>query len=191
VTEVTDRGEGTPATELLQDFVNTREPQVGADALGDPAALTAWLERRGLAPAGTRLGAHHLELATSVREGLREVFMSNAGHEPDRLAVEGLNRVLAEFPVSLRLDGDSFVLEATAPDPLAGFLAQVADAIRQCHEDGTWQRLKVCARDTCRWAFYDASRNKVRRWCSMAGCGNHVKMKRAYARRVGSDGRSG
>ncbi|WP_454085637.1 CGNR zinc finger domain-containing protein [Georgenia sp. Marseille-Q6866] len=56
-------------------------------------------------------------------------------------------------------------------------------AIRCSAQDGTWTRLKVCARDTCRWAFYDASRNQARRWCSMAGCGNHVKMKRAYAAR--------
>jgi predicted RNA-binding Zn ribbon-like protein len=41
----------------------------------------------------------------------------------------------------------------------------------------------VCDRDTCRWAFYDASRNQARRWCSMAGCGNHIKMHRAYAAR--------
>ena len=43
-----------------------------------------------------------------------------------------------------------------------------------------WARLKVCARDSCRWAFYDASRNRSGRWCSMAGCGNIVKMRRAH-----------
>ncbi|MFI2651942.1 CGNR zinc finger domain-containing protein [Micromonospora fulviviridis] len=43
----------------------------------------------------------------------------------------------------------------------------------------------MCDRDTCRWAYYDASRNQARRWCSMAGCGNHVKMRRAYAVRRG------
>ena len=43
-----------------------------------------------------------------------------------------------------------------------------------------WTRLKVCARDSCRWAFYDTSRNRSGRWCSMAGCGNIVKMRRAY-----------
>lgn len=58
-------------------------------------------------------------------------------------------------------------------------------AIRQAAEDGTWTRLKVCARDTCRWAYYDSSRNQARRWCSMAGCGTYIKMKRAYAVRTG------
>ena len=74
-------------------------------------------------------------------------------------------------------------LVSTRTDPVGQALGQLLDAVRQTSQDGTWPRLKVCARDTCRWAFYDASRNQVRRWCSMAGCGNHVKMKRAYATR--------
>ncbi len=41
--------------------------------------------------------------------------------------------------------------------------------------------VKVCDRASCRWACYDTSSNQGRRWCSMAGCGNQVKMRRAYA----------
>ena len=41
--------------------------------------------------------------------------------------------------------------------------------------DGTWGRLKACAEDGCRWAFYDASRNQSGRWCSMAVCGNRPR----------------
>jgi len=26
--------------------------------------------------------------------------------------------------------------------------------------DGTWSRFKVCGNDTCRWAFYDRSKNR-------------------------------
>ncbi|WP_198671650.1 CGNR zinc finger domain-containing protein [Desertihabitans aurantiacus] len=44
----------------------------------------------------------------------------------------------------------------------------------------------MCARDSCRWAFDDASRNQVRRWCSMAGCGNHIKMQRRRGDATGS-----
>ncbi len=58
------------------------------------------------------------------------------------------------------------------------------DAIRASTAAGEWERLKVCARDTCRWAFYDASRNHARRWCSMAGCGNYVKMRRRAGERA-------
>ncbi|WP_372495190.1 CGNR zinc finger domain-containing protein [Micromonospora phytophila] len=68
--------------------------------------------------------------------------------------------------------------------PLHRALAGLVDAIRQSAEEGSRPRLKVCARDTCRWAYYDASRNQARRWCSMAGCGNYIKMRRAYPART-------
>lgn len=40
-----------------------------------------------------------------------------------------------------------------------------------------WTRLKVCVNDTCRWAFYDHSRARTGRWCSMQNCGNQAKQK--------------
>jgi predicted RNA-binding Zn ribbon-like protein len=42
--------------------------------------------------------------------------------------------------------------------------------------DGTWSRMKACRNDTCHWAFYDASRNRSGKWCSMAICGNRAKV---------------
>ncbi|MBW3563024.1 MAG: CGNR zinc finger domain-containing protein, partial [Actinobacteria bacterium] len=38
------------------------------------------------------------------------------------------------------------------------------------------ERLKVCRSDTCRWAFYDSSRNRSGKWCDMAVCGNRTKV---------------
>jgi predicted RNA-binding Zn ribbon-like protein len=40
---------------------------------------------------------------------------------------------------------------------------------------GEWPRIKVCGSPDCRWAFVDATRNRSRRWCDMAGCGNRAK----------------
>jgi len=50
---------------------------------------------------------------------------------------------------------------------------------------GNWSRLKVCANETCQLAFYDSSRNRSGRWCSMATCGNRMKG-RAYRQRHGA-----
>jgi predicted RNA-binding Zn ribbon-like protein len=176
--------EGTAATTLLRDFVNTREPQIGADELTSPQALAAWLEARDLVAGSTELEDAHLEHAVAVREGLRALLMTHAGHEADAEAVDALNHVFAGLPLGLAFDAGGYALVPAGTSPLARPLARIADAIRVSSEDGTWQRLKVCARESCRWAFYDASRNKVRRWCSMSGCGNHIKMQRAYARRT-------
>ena len=184
-----DDGEVSAAVGLLRDFVNTREPQVGTEELSTPDALRDWCLARGLVPAGTTLQTADLERALDFREGLRAVLMAHAGHDPDPAALQRLNQLLAQLPLGLRFDGEGYRLTPLGDEPVAHAFAELADAVRQCSEDQTWQRLKVCARDSCRWAFYDASRNRVRRWCSMAGCGNHVKMKRAYARRTGASGR--
>jgi predicted RNA-binding Zn ribbon-like protein len=178
------RFDGPPAARLLRDFVNTREPQVGTDELATPAAVAAWFAAHGMSPGP--LEARDVGLVVDLREGLRALFLGHAGHDLDVPAVDRINQVLAQFPARLELGPDSCVVRAGTTGPLAGPVAGIADAVRHCREDGSWPRLKACARDTCRWVFHDASRNQARRWCSMEGCGNHVKMKRAYARRTSS-----
>jgi predicted RNA-binding Zn ribbon-like protein len=49
---------------------------------------------------------------------------------------------------------------------------------------GTFQRLKVCANEACQLTFFDSSKNRSGRWCSMSRCGNRMKG-RAYRRRQG------
>jgi predicted RNA-binding Zn ribbon-like protein len=45
-------------------------------------------------------------------------------------------------------------------------------------------RLKLCRH--CRWVFLDTSRNRSRRWCSMAHCGTDAKVRQLRARRAES-----
>lgn len=47
-------------------------------------------------------------------------------------------------------------------------------------------RLKQCR--NCRWLFLDASRNRSRRWCSMAHCGTEAKVAATRSRRRSSRG---
>ena len=47
---------------------------------------------------------------------------------------------------------------------------------------GTWERFKVCRSDTCRWAFYDHSKNGRSCWCSMRVCGSRQKARTYRAR---------
>ncbi|TDC40406.1 zf-CGNR multi-domain protein [Micromonospora sp. 15K316] len=172
-----------PAVRLVRDFVNTYEPQVDEESLTTPDRLRDWFAERQLIPTDTRLGPADLALAVTIREGLRAVLLGHAGHRADPTAVARLDEALAAVPVRVTLAGGGPHLHAADDTAAARALAQVVDAIRQCAQDQTWARLKVCDRDTCRWAYYDASRNQARRWCSMAGCGNYVKMRRAYAAR--------
>ncbi|WP_210767789.1 CGNR zinc finger domain-containing protein [Cellulomonas humilata] len=43
-------------------------------------------------------------------------------------------------------------------------------------------RLKACANPDCQWVYYDGSRNRSGRWCSMTECGDVMKA-RAYRQR--------
>jgi predicted RNA-binding Zn ribbon-like protein len=174
-----------PAALLVRDFVNTYEPQVDDESLTTPDALRDWLVQRRLLPGDAHLRPADLGLAVAVREGLRAVLLGHAGHAADPAATAALDRVLADVPVRVTVDGGGFRLVAVRDAAFDTAMAGLLDAVRQCREEHTWTRLKVCDRATCRWAYYDASRNQARRWCSMAGCGNYVKMRRAYAARTG------
>jgi predicted RNA-binding Zn ribbon-like protein len=47
---------------------------------------------------------------------------------------------------------------------------------------GPLDRVKACA--LCQYLFIDRSKNRSRRWCSMAACGTTEKMRRYTARRA-------
>jgi predicted RNA-binding Zn ribbon-like protein len=184
--EIGGTGTGTVpgAAGLLRDFVNTAEPEVDGEDLDGPEALARWCVAHGLLDAGARLTADDVATAVAVREGLRGVLQAHAGHEVPAGATTALEAALDRVPVRAAFDdaGD-LRLRPAADRPIAHVVAGLLDAVRQATADGTWSRLKVCARDSCRWAFYDASRNRSGRWCSMAGCGNVVKMQRSRVRR--------
>jgi predicted RNA-binding Zn ribbon-like protein len=177
------------AARLLRDFVNTAEPQTGGEELASPDALATWAASHGLLPAGARLRAGDLADGIAVREGLRAVLQAHAGHDAPSAPLDALDDVLGRVALRAGFDASGDLrLGAAADDALAALVAGLLDAARRAAEDGSWARLKVCAKDSCRWAFYDTSRNRSARWCSMAGCGNQVKMQRAHARRRGSSG---
>jgi predicted RNA-binding Zn ribbon-like protein len=46
-------------------------------------------------------------------------------------------------------------------------------------------RLKQCGRHPCGWLFLDRTKNRSRRWCSSAECGNLTRVQRYRARRRG------
>jgi predicted RNA-binding Zn ribbon-like protein len=180
-----------PAARLVRDFVNTYEPQTGEESWDSTGALRSWLIGERLVPDDAAGEDPELATAVAVREGLRNILLAHAGHEPDPAAVVSLGTTLAELPVRVDLGPGGFRLVGTRTDLLGQALGRLLDAVRESTEDGSWPRLKVCARDTCRWAYYDASRNQVRRWCSMAGCGNYVKMRRASTARKSRAGVGG
>jgi len=58
----------------------------------------------------------------------------------------------------------------------------VAIAAAELLASGPLDRVKKCEDGRCGWLFLDTSRNRSRRWCDMADCGNRAKARRYYRR---------
>ncbi|HNM12651.1 MAG TPA: CGNR zinc finger domain-containing protein, partial [Mycobacterium sp.] len=82
-----------------------------------------------------------------------------------------------------RLDDDGTVRVDPVADAQAGRLLALLLVVAEAQRDGTWQHLKACGNEDCRWAFYDRSRNHGGTWCDMATCGNKLKNREFRARR--------
>jgi predicted RNA-binding Zn ribbon-like protein len=65
---------------------------------------------------------------------------------------------------------------------LGWLLAAVARSAAEIIAEGARARLRHCANPNCGLFFYDNSRTRRRRWCSMAVCGNRSKVA-AFARK--------
>jgi predicted RNA-binding Zn ribbon-like protein len=167
------------AARLVRDFVNTYEPQIDEESLTSSRSLAQWLADQGLVRAGVRLTTTDLATAIAFREGLRAVLLGHANHPTGPEPLQRLEEVLTEIPVRLSFASGSPRLVPAGKRPLDRALAGLVEAIRQCTEEGIWGRLKACDRDTCLWAYYDASRNQARRWCMMSTCGSVIKTRRA------------
>ena len=162
----------------MRDFVNTVEWQVDVDQWESPADVESWFAQK----AGTVLSdvsASDLLLLRGLREGLRALLLMNAGHAPLATSIDELNDALGRVPVRLEFDGSGRLrIGSNAGSVIAMAFALILDAVDVARVDGSWSRVKACSRDSCRWAYWDGSRNFSARWCSMAGCGNYVKMRR-------------
>lgn len=159
--------------ELARNFLNSVDIEAGKDDFASPQALAEWLDARGLLPPGRRLDDRDLADAIELRETLRDVLEGNAGHPVAPGAAARLDRIAAGVPLRAQFaDGPRLEPGRGADAPAtAWLLAAVYEAMAR----GTWPRLKVCRNDTCRWAFYDSSRNRSGTWCTMAICGNRTK----------------
>jgi predicted RNA-binding Zn ribbon-like protein len=182
---------------LVQEFVNTLDVEAGTDGLSSPAALTSWLGERDLAVAAQPPATDaDLRQAIAIREGLREVLLTHVrGEHPHAsglatTALAGLRLAVAALTTRLMITDDGAVFTAPAGQGSARGLAALMLIAADAAATGTWQRLKVCSADDCRWAFYDRSPTMSGCWCSMAVCGSRAKS-RAFRRRAASGARRG
>jgi predicted RNA-binding Zn ribbon-like protein len=175
----------------VQEFVNTIDVEDGIDQLADPGRLRAWLAGRELLASGARLGGADLQRAVELREALRSLLRANAGHGLDPEAVATLNRVGRDARLLVHVGGDGRASLEPEPGGVEQAVARLLAIVYTAMTDGTWARLKACRNDECQWAFYDHSKNRSGRWCTMEECGNAMKARTYRSRRSASSGAAG
>jgi predicted RNA-binding Zn ribbon-like protein len=165
----------TTETDLLLDFVNTRDLRPAHDAFDSPTALAVWLEERGLLQPGARVTRADVVFARDVREAIRQLLLAhNDCAVEDVVPLAVLDVAAKRGRLAARFANGSVRLEPTAPG-VAGAVGQILGCVADAMADGTWGRLKACRADDCQWGYLDSAKNHSRAWCSMSSCGNRAK----------------
>ena len=169
---------------LIQTFVNTADLQPGSEELKDPDTLQGWLVAKGLLEAGLSVDDSDLQHALAVREAMRGVIGGNSGYPVYPVDLATLNEAAIASRLRMRfVPGGRVRLEPEASGAV-GAIGRLVATLYAAMQAEDWERLKVCDSETCRWVFFDRSRNHSSRWCTMASCGNREKARRFRQKRA-------
>lgn len=164
-----------PSVELLIGFLNSRNRLRDEEQLDAPDVASAWLAAAGH-PVGVP-STTELERLRGLREALRELIARGGGHE-QATAVQELDRRVRDVSFGLRIDASGVPRLVPSSTGVGGFEEAVLCALLAVAGSDEWARLKVCANESCQWAFRDGSKNRSGRWCVMSICGSSAKMRR-------------
>jgi predicted RNA-binding Zn ribbon-like protein len=124
--------------------------------------------------------------AVALRATLRQILPALADGEPIRPAwVSLINQALKSDEGCAQLveeDGRLKLVFTPSHDRPACVLGPIAHATARLLVVGAKLRIRKCANPNCILYFRDTSRTGVRRWCSMASCGNRHKVNAFLAR---------
>jgi predicted RNA-binding Zn ribbon-like protein len=164
---------------LVQKFINSTEMPDGDDELRTPVLAAAWL--RDATGSDLTVSDRDLDRLIATREALRDLLEAHTGENVDPAVTVRLQKLLGHAPLRpvLSTSGATLAVDCQGVD---SFLGLISTAIVEATLMGTWDRFKVCRSETCRWAYYDHSKNGRSCWCSMRVCGSRDKARTYRAR---------
>jgi predicted RNA-binding Zn ribbon-like protein len=176
--------------ELVRSFLSLHEHGVGTSSLPPtPPAMRWWLTRHDLVGPGEDPSDEELDRALELLEALRAtVLASEDGRRVDDVAVRTIDAAARDAGLELRFGSDGPASIQPAAGGVRGALGRLLSIAYLARLDGRWARFKECRSADCRSVFYDRSRNRSGRWCSMDSCGNRNKV-RAWRERQEARGR--
>ncbi len=175
------RTEDKPAPgrlELVHGFLNTWSDELGIEDFATTRATEQWLRDAGLWLRRKAMTDAEARRVRELRDALRRFVLART----DRQHIATLRPFAAGARLGVAFT-DRGETELTAlGDGVDQVTAVLLAIIHTSRVDGTWERLKCCELQSCGWAFYDTTRNRSGRWCSMRTCGSRHKA-RAYLKR--------
>jgi len=171
--------------EDVRAFVNTLDLERGQEDLSSASALGDWLAAHELVAAPVRATNEDLRTAREVREALRALLEAKAHGAPAGDAVATLDAAARRARLELRFDAGGRGHVTAGAGGVAGALGRLLAIVDRAMATGTWDHLKACGRESCRWAFYDSTKNHSGMWCSMETCGNRAKASAYRTRHAG------
>ena len=156
----------------------------GATGLIDPDALQRLSD---LADRRPHEAAAVIAAAGALREAIYCAGLALVdGNEPDPLDLQIIAREAARGHAAGTFAHDSQGFHWSwghSDEALRRPLWQIASAAIDFFTYQDLTRLRICAADDCGWIFLDETRNRSRKWCDMATCGNRAKAARYRERR--------
>jgi predicted RNA-binding Zn ribbon-like protein len=178
--DITEHDDTPPAPgdlELLQRFLNLHDHDAAGAELDPPLEMIqTFLLERGLLSPDEPFGEAERATALALRRALRSLIARGSeGLKPEDAEVIDEIGIRAGLHPHFHA-GRVPTLEPRGQGVAAAFGKLVAIAFLASF-DGSFEHLKLCADPTCRAVFYDRSRNRSGKWCSMEACGNRAKVR--------------
>lgn len=134
------------------------------------------------------------ETARRLRGLLRKWLGGVEAHAPVASELIGeINAILTSYRSADKLvecDGVWRLEHLPEQRRMIHLLIPIARSTAELIAEGPNLPVRKCGNPRCPLYFYDTSRNRLRRWCSMSSCGNLHKVKAHLARRAPRDTQS-
>jgi len=147
------------------------ESAAGGDALLDPERFRAFCSALEIDQAELKVDETLLAIMRDLRAAVSACLK-----EPSPKSLQALENISAKAQLVLRVDDEGMPMLSSASIGSASIPALFVLAIAASAGDGGWSRIRVCDAPECSKAFFDTTRSRTRRWCSMSTCGNRAKV---------------
>ena len=168
---------GAPALDFA-NLVSYRGTEREHDWLRPATNAARWARTLDL-PAPGRSGTAELR---ELRELIAEVFLSIAdGQPPDPAALTSIGDRATDALRRRKLIFEHSTQLGRWVNDHPTLLGEIArNAAELLTSEHLLPRITAC--NECRWLFLDTTRNRSRRWCDPADCGNRTRQRRHYLR---------